>query len=134
MDLINTFLNLFVPPVTFFSLCLFLPPYQFYKFFASLFNSLLPENVEGKVVVITGASSGIGEHLAYEYASRGACLALCARRVRSLEEVAETARQIGSPDVITVQADVSKVDDCRRLVDETVSHFGRCNYYFTTLS
>lgn len=43
-----------------------------------------------------------------------------------LEEVADTAREIGSPDVITIHADVSKVDDCSRLVEETMDHFGRC--------
>lgn len=64
--------------------------------------------------------------MAYEYARRGACLALCARREKSLEEVADTAREIGSPDVITIRADVSKVDDCRSLVEETMNHFGRC--------
>ncbi|KAJ0113509.1 hypothetical protein Patl1_01254 [Pistacia atlantica] len=128
MDLIHTFLNLVAPPFTFFSLCLFLPPYLTYKFFISLFGSIFSENLEGKVVIITGASSGIGEQLAYEYASRGACLALCARRERSLEEVADAARDIGSPDVITIRVDVSKVDECRHLVEETVHHFGRLDH------
>ncbi|KAJ4843087.1 hypothetical protein Tsubulata_019150 [Turnera subulata] len=86
------------------------------------------ENVEGKVVLITGASSGIGEHLAYEYARKGACLALVARRQRSLAEVADTAREIGSPDVISIVADVQKVDDCRRIVEEAVNYFGRLDH------
>ncbi|KAK9190735.1 hypothetical protein WN943_019345 [Citrus x changshan-huyou] len=128
MDLINKFLNLVAPPFTLFSLCLFLPPFLCYKFFLSVFNSIFSEDVSGKVVIITGASSGIGEHLAYEYARRGACLALCARREKSLEEVADTAREIGSPDVITIRADVSKVDDCRSLVEETMNHFGRLDH------
>ncbi|XP_024949194.1 11-beta-hydroxysteroid dehydrogenase 1A-like isoform X2 [Citrus sinensis] len=128
MDLINKFLNLVAPPFTLFSLCLFLPPFLCYKFLLSVFNSIFSEDVSGKVVIITGASSGIGEHLAYEYARRGACLALCARREKSLEEVADTAREIGSPDVITIRADVSKVDDCRSLVEETMNHFGRLDH------
>lgn len=65
------------------------------------------------------------QYLAYEYAKRGACLTLAARRDRSLNEVAEGARELGSPDVITIQADVSKAEDCRRIVDQTMSHFGR---------
>ncbi|KAL5795312.1 hypothetical protein ACOSQ2_000132 [Xanthoceras sorbifolium] len=128
MELIHMFLNLVAPPFTFFSLCLFLPPFLCYKYFISFLNSIFSENLAGKVVIITGASSGIGEHLAYEYASRGACLALCARRDTSLEEVADRARQIGCPDVITVRADVSNVDDCRKLVEETVDHFGRLDH------
>ncbi|CAK7336756.1 unnamed protein product [Dovyalis caffra] len=86
------------------------------------------ENVAGKVVLITGASSGVGEHLAYEYASRGAFLALVAGRARSLTEVAETARYIGSPDVIMITADVQRVEDCRRMVEETVNYFGRLDH------
>ncbi|KAJ1411860.1 Short-chain dehydrogenase/reductase SDR [Sesbania bispinosa] len=128
MDLIHKFLNILAPPITFFSLCLFLPPYWTFKFFLSTFNSIFRENVAGKVVHITGASSGIGEYLAYEYAKRGARLALSARRENALQEVADRARDYGSPDVIIMRADVSKVEDCSRLVDETVTHFGRLDH------
>lgn len=66
------------------------------------------------------------QHLAYEYAKRGALLALAARREKSLEEVADRAREYGSPDVLVIPADVSKVEDCKRIVGETMDHFGRC--------
>lgn len=128
MELIHSFLNLVSPPLTFFSLLFFLPPFWALKFFLSTVRTIFSEHVAGKVVLITGASSGIGEHLAYEYAKRGACLALAARREHQLEEVADAARQIGSPDVITIRADVSKVEDCRRLVEDTVIHFGRLDH------
>ncbi|XP_061373773.1 11-beta-hydroxysteroid dehydrogenase A-like [Gastrolobium bilobum] len=128
MDLIHKFLNLVAPPITFVSLFLFLPPYWAFKFFLSTINSIFTENVAGKVVHITGASSGIGEYLAYEYAKRGACLALSARRENALREVADRARDYGSPDVIVIRADVSKVEDCRRLVEETLLHFGRLDH------
>ncbi|KAF5179758.1 11-beta-hydroxysteroid dehydrogenase 1B [Thalictrum thalictroides] len=82
------------------------------------------EDVTRKVVLITGASSGIGENLAYEYARKGARLALVARRENKLREVAEKARQLGSPDTIIVCADVSILKDCKRFVEETVDHFG----------
>ncbi|VAH47307.1 unnamed protein product [Triticum turgidum subsp. durum] len=68
-------------------LVLFLPPYYVYRLTASFLGSVFPDSVSGKVVLITGASSGIGEHLAYEYAKRGANLALVARREASLREV-----------------------------------------------
>ncbi|KAL7099321.1 hypothetical protein ACP275_09G076600 [Erythranthe tilingii] len=128
MDLIHTFLNLAAPPFTFFSLMFLLPPFQIFKFFLSVLGTLFSEDVAGKVVVITGASSGIGESLAYEYAKRGACLVLAARRERSLQEVAETARDCGSPDVVVVRADVSKVEDCRKIIDQTMNHFGRLDH------
>ncbi|KAL3512561.1 hypothetical protein ACH5RR_025278 [Cinchona calisaya] len=128
MDLINTFLNLVAPPFTFFSLLVFLLPFQAFKFFLSTISSLFSEDVAGKVVIITGASSGIGEHLAYEYARKGACLVLAARREKSLREVADIARELGSPDVQVIRADVSNVDDCRRIVDHTMNHFGRLDH------
>ncbi|XP_057479502.1 11-beta-hydroxysteroid dehydrogenase A-like [Actinidia eriantha] len=128
MDLIHMFLNLVASPFTFFSLMLFLPPFQAFKWFLSFLATIFSEDVYGKVVLITGASSGIGEHLAYEYAKRGACLAICARRVHRLLAVAERARDLGSPDVISVEADVARVDDCRRFVEEAVNHFGRLDH------
>ncbi|OMO55085.1 Short-chain dehydrogenase/reductase SDR [Corchorus olitorius] len=128
VDLIHKFLNMAAPPFTFFSFLFFLPPYYLFKSFLSILSSIFSENVSGKVVIITGASSGIGEHLAYEYGRRGARLALTARREKSLLEVADRARDLGSPDVITIRADVSNIDDCRRLVDDTVNHFGRLDH------
>ena len=66
------------------------------------------------------------QHLAYEYARRGARLALVARRTDRLQKVADEARQLGSPDVIVIIADVSKIEDCKRFVNTTVNHFGQC--------
>ncbi|KAL6280869.1 hypothetical protein ACE6H2_017750 [Prunus campanulata] len=128
LNLIHKFLNLLAPPFTFFSLCLFLPPFYLFKSFLSVLSSIFSENVNGKVVLITGASSGIGEHLAYEYAKRGARLVLVGRRENSLREVVDRASDCGSPDVLMVGADVSKVEDCKRIVDETINHFGRLDH------
>ncbi|CAH1423149.1 unnamed protein product [Lactuca virosa] len=97
-------------------------------FFNYFIKFAFPEDLAGKVTLITGASSGIGEYVAYEYAKRGARLALVARRKEQLEVVAERARELGSPEVIVIFADVSKVDDCKRFVDETIHHFGTLNH------
>ncbi|KAF8390677.1 hypothetical protein HHK36_025204 [Tetracentron sinense] len=128
MDLIHKFMNIVVPPTALFTLSLFLPPFLFFKLFMSILSSIFSENVAGKVVLITGASSGIGEQLAYEYAKRGACLVLVARRENRLREVADRAYGFGSPDVVVVHADVSKVDECKRCVDEAVNYFGRLDH------
>jgi NAD(P)-dependent dehydrogenase (short-subunit alcohol dehydrogenase family) len=63
------------------------------------------------------------KHLAYEYGKRGARLALVARRENRLKEVASKAKSFGSPEVITIPADVSCVQDCKRFVDLTFNHF-----------
>ncbi|KAI3501877.1 hypothetical protein L1887_29904 [Cichorium endivia] len=88
------------------------------------------ENMSGKVVLITGASSGLGELMAYEYAKRGACLVIVAIKEPEsrLEQVADKARELGSPDVLFLFADVSKVDESRMFVDETIRRFGRLDH------
>ncbi|CAL4934570.1 unnamed protein product [Urochloa decumbens] len=86
------------------------------------------EDLRGKVVLITGASSGIGEELAYQYAKEGACLALVARREQALKSVAAAALKRGAPDVLVFPADVTDAEQSRRAVEETVAHFGKLNH------
>ncbi|KAF9622313.1 hypothetical protein IFM89_031116 [Coptis chinensis] len=128
MELIHMVMNLMLPPVLLMALLVVLPPYIICKFVITVLSMFHMEDLTGKVVLITGASSGIGEQLAYEYAKKGACLALVARREKQLREVAAKARKLGSPDAITLCADVSKSVDCKRFVEETVYHFGRLDH------
>src|SRR5712691_7581552 len=72
--------------------------------------------LKNAVVAITGASSGIGEATALEFARKGARLALGARRLDRLNAVAERCRQKGSPDVSTRRLDVGKSADARAFV------------------
>jgi NAD(P)-dependent dehydrogenase (short-subunit alcohol dehydrogenase family) len=78
----------------------------------------------GKVVIITGASSGIGESLALLYASLGASLVLAARRLDKLQSVADKCSKFGS-NVVCVQADVSKEEDCKKLIEKAIDETGR---------
>ena len=64
--------------------------------------------------------------MAYEYAKRGAYLALVARRENRLREVAGVARFFGSPFALVIPADISKIEDCKRCIQTTVAVFGRC--------
>ncbi|MFS7910136.1 putative 11-beta-hydroxysteroid dehydrogenase [Helianthus anomalus] len=124
MDQIHKFLNIVFPILSFFLFIFILPGLSLYRLLRFCITSLFPENLAGKVIIITGASAGIGEHLAYEYAKHGARLALVARREEALVVVAGKAKEMGSPEVIVIKADVSKVEDCKRFVDETINHFG----------
>ncbi|KAK9190736.1 hypothetical protein WN943_019346 [Citrus x changshan-huyou] len=116
MDLVNEFLNIVAPVLTIAILPSFLPLYLLFKFLHFVIRTINAEDVAGKVVLITGASSGIGKHLAYEYARRRARLVLVARRERQLREVADQAELMGSPFALAIPADVSKVDDLDHLV------------------
>jgi short-subunit dehydrogenase len=77
-----------------------------------------------KTIVITGASSGIGEALALRLARDGNSLALAARRHTELERVADAARAAGAPAVIVVGADVTSRSDVERISAETIAAFG----------
>jgi short-subunit dehydrogenase len=77
-----------------------------------------------KVVAITGASSGIGRATALRLARDGAALALCARRLDRLNEVAEEVRRLGG-DALAVAADVTRANDMQRFVSDTLQRFGR---------
>jgi short-subunit dehydrogenase len=76
------------------------------------------------VVIITGASSGIGRELALQLANQSAWLALGARNIEKLETVAAECRDRGGK-VLTVQTDVTDEAQCQNLVDQTVTEYGR---------
>ncbi|KAK9108534.1 hypothetical protein Syun_024545 [Stephania yunnanensis] len=128
MELVHLLMNLIVPPIVLSAIVVIWPFYFVYKIVVSVTKAFSMEDMAGKVVLITGASSGIGEHLAYEYAKQGTRLALVARREKQLEEVAKKARAMGSPDVIISSADVSNFQHCKRFVEEAVNHFGRLDH------
>src|SRR5690606_31079122 len=76
-------------------------------------------SLDGKVAIVTGASSGLGVAFAKGLAEAGADLAICARRVEKLEDTRKAIEEMGHR-VIAVTADVSKPEDCERVVEETV--------------
>lgn len=82
------------------------------------------ESLKDKVVLLTGASSGIGEITALRYAEEGAHLVLAARRENEGEAVVERVREKGV-DAIFVKTDVSSKDESRNLIRAAVAHFGR---------
>lgn len=83
-------------------------------------NGIFKENV----VIITGASMGIGRELALQLADQGAWLALAARNANALEQLAAKCRQRGAR-ALAVAADVTVEADCQRIVDTAVAEYGR---------
>lgn len=77
-----------------------------------------------QAVIITGASSGIGKWLALRLASQGAKVAIAARRVERLEEVAAECRSHGGQ-ALVVPTDVGDEAQCKNLIEKTVAAFGR---------
>jgi short-subunit dehydrogenase len=83
-----------------------------------------------KSVLITGASSGIGEELALQLASSGAKLTLAARRKEQLESLAEKIAALGSARPLVTPCDVSRDGDLELAVAETVRRHGRLDVVF----
>ncbi|PLR50246.1 SDR family oxidoreductase [Chimaeribacter arupi] len=81
-------------------------------------------NISGKVVVITGASSGIGEATARRLSAAGACVVLGARRLDKLNALAEEITAAGGK-VKVAKTDVANLQDVEALVNKAVEVFGR---------
>lgn len=141
------------------ALLLWLPLLTVVKTCKFIVQWLTPENVRGKVVLITGASSGIGEvgyefsltsvhnmreqgcpserslmllfggarlqHIAYQYAKKGARLVLMARREEQLKAVADRAISYGASDTYAIVGDVTNEGDCKAVVEAAIQKYGR---------
>jgi len=79
-------------------------------------------DLKGKSVIITGGSRGIGRETARMFLQRGASVSITGRSSSALEKTAGELRLIGPP-LLTVCADVSVEDDCRRTVDTVMNNF-----------
>ena len=80
--------------------------------------------LDGKVAIVTGASSGLGVAFAHALAEAGADVALGARRVERLEDTRRAVEERGRR-AVAVRTDVAQPEDCAALVDETVQALGR---------
>lgn len=82
------------------------------------------ETFTENVTILTGASMGIGEQLAYQLAEQGAYLALAARSADKLEAIATECKKRGGK-AIAIQTDLTDEVQCKRLVSQTVDTYGR---------
>lgn len=82
--------------------------------------------MKNKVVIITGASSGIGKALVYEMAHRGAKLVIGARNLDSLNEIAAELKEVNK-NIIPVKTDVTSENDCKNLIMNAIEKFGAIN-------
>jgi len=82
---------------------------------------------QGKSVLITGASSGIGAELAWQLAEAGAQLTLTARRTPLLDALAQRIVAAGKPAPLVVSCDVTRDDDLERAVAESTRRWGKLN-------
>jgi acetoacetyl-CoA reductase len=80
--------------------------------------------LKDKVAIVTGSSRGLGRAIALEFGDHGAKVVLNYFTSREAADQLEAEMKGKGQDVIVVQAGVAHPDDCNRLIDETVKHFG----------
>lgn len=80
--------------------------------------------INNKVVIITGASSGIGLALSREMARNGAKVVMSARSIDKLKEIEQELRENGF-DVLAIKCDVTNSEECREMVEQTIIHYGK---------
>ncbi len=81
------------------------------------------KSLKDKVAIVTGASSGIGEAIAKEYAARGAKVMLAARAEDKLQKIVAEIEAAGGKAIYAV-CDVTKFEQCQAMVDKTVAEYG----------
>uniref|UniRef100_A0A8C5D1N6 Hydroxysteroid 11-beta-dehydrogenase 1-like protein n=1 Tax=Gouania willdenowi TaxID=441366 RepID=A0A8C5D1N6_GOUWI len=86
------------------------------------------ESLRGVRVLVTGASTGIGEQMAYHYASFGAQLVITARREKVLQQVVDKCLSLGAQQAFYVAADMADESDPDRVVELALEKLGGLDY------
>ena len=89
----------------------------------------MSRRLEGQVAIVTGASSGMGKTTALQFASEGASVVVAARREEEGNATVSEIRENGGIATF-IQADVARWDDVERMVERTVSEYGKLNCAF----
>ena len=87
-------------------------------------------NLKDKVILITGGSDGLGFASARLLSEQGAKVIICGRREDYLKEKANLIREETNNEILDIQCDVTNPDQCKNLVEQTISKFSRqrhCN-------
>uniref|UniRef100_A0A8C8SXC8 Uncharacterized protein n=1 Tax=Pelusios castaneus TaxID=367368 RepID=A0A8C8SXC8_9SAUR len=91
-------------------------------------ETLSAEIVQGKRVLVTGSSTGIGEQIAYEFARMGAHLLLTARREKQLKEVAQKCLELGASSARHVVSDMNDLISAQNVIEEARNKLGGLDY------
>jgi len=89
----------------------------------------MANSLQGKVVLITGASSGFGEDAARLFAKEGCCVALAARRIEKLQSIAAEIQQNGG-EALAIPVDVRERSEIDRMVQTVLDHYGKIDILF----
>ena len=82
-------------------------------------------DLHGRVAVVSGASSGLGQQMALALARQGASLAILARRMERLEDFKPKLEKAGSPKVLAIKCDVTSTEDIHSAAEKVEKEFGK---------
>nr|XP_006820987.1 PREDICTED: hydroxysteroid 11-beta-dehydrogenase 1-like protein-like [Saccoglossus kowalevskii] len=91
-------------------------------------NTFDPESIRGKRVVVTGASTGIGEKVAYQYAKLGANILITARREIRLKQVVKKCLELGAQSAHYISLDMQVINETGKLITEAEKILGGLDY------
>uniref|UniRef100_A0A8B9HLR1 Hydroxysteroid 11-beta-dehydrogenase 1-like protein n=1 Tax=Astyanax mexicanus TaxID=7994 RepID=A0A8B9HLR1_ASTMX len=106
--------------------CYLMKKYDSYTSFITCF--FYPESLKGAKVLVTGASTGIGEQIAYHYARLGAQIVITARRENVLKEVVKKCEDLGAQKALYIAADMANPTDVDRVVEFAEKKLGGLDY------
>lgn len=84
-------------------------------------------NFKDKVIIVTGASSGIGAEAAVHFAELGGLLAIVGRNQDKLKETADKIKAVSNNDALCIQADMNNEEDVRQIMAKTLEKYGKLN-------
>src|SRR3984957_14779210 len=87
----------------------------------------MPDRLAGKVAIVTGSGSGIGQSIAIRFASEGAMVVVDYRNHPEQANDTKAKAEAAGGKAITVQADVTKLADTQNLIDQAYQQLGRCD-------
>ena len=97
-------------------------------------SALLSNPPKDKGVIVCGASTGIGEQIAYLYAKHGAKVVLVARRESVLQQVAQRCLKLGASQAHVVPADLSSSEEAQRVIQTSIELLGEDNFHILVLN
>ena len=81
--------------------------------------------LQGKTVLVTGGSKGIGLYSALQFVKEGAQVAIVARGEKGLAEAKAFIKEQTGIEIFTIATDISKEENCKQIVEQTVAHYGK---------